>query len=274
MLPGQLLPRQVVHRIASTTMPPKRLLTIPISHYCEKARWGLERQGLAYHEEAHIPGFHYWRTYWVSRQPQVPVLIDGDQAITGSARILKHLDRYAQPQDRLYPESLLLRARVENVEVLFDNVLGIESCRWFYFHYLHEPTSSVLKLIAQGVPAHERLVARWLIQPMLSFAVRRLNLSTQAVNAGLEKIRREVLDHTDMLLANGGPYLFGDRFTAADLSFACLMAPFTLPRRYGVWLPSLENLPASMQATARRIRESASGQYAIRLFETERPRQT
>jgi glutathione S-transferase len=27
-----------------------RLLTIPISHYCEKARWGLERLGLAYHE--------------------------------------------------------------------------------------------------------------------------------------------------------------------------------------------------------------------------------
>jgi glutathione S-transferase len=52
------------------------LLTIPISHYCEKARWGLERLGLAYREEAHIQGFHYWRTWRLSRQPLVPVLID------------------------------------------------------------------------------------------------------------------------------------------------------------------------------------------------------
>jgi glutathione S-transferase len=36
----------------------RRLLTIPISHFCEKARWSLERAGLDYTEERHVQGVH------------------------------------------------------------------------------------------------------------------------------------------------------------------------------------------------------------------------
>ena len=35
-----------------------RLITIPISHYCEKARWALDRAGIEYREERHIQGVH------------------------------------------------------------------------------------------------------------------------------------------------------------------------------------------------------------------------
>ena len=35
-----------------------RLVTIPISHYCEKARWALERAGIGYREEPHVQGIH------------------------------------------------------------------------------------------------------------------------------------------------------------------------------------------------------------------------
>ena len=53
----------------------RRLITIPMSHYCEKARWALDRLGLRYVEERHLQVFHYPRTYWFSRGPTVPVLI-------------------------------------------------------------------------------------------------------------------------------------------------------------------------------------------------------
>lgn len=36
-----------------------RLVTIPISHYCEKARWALERAGIDYEERRHLQLFHY-----------------------------------------------------------------------------------------------------------------------------------------------------------------------------------------------------------------------
>src|SRR3954453_7965673 len=34
------------------------LVTIPISHYCEKARWALDRAGVAYEERRHLPALH------------------------------------------------------------------------------------------------------------------------------------------------------------------------------------------------------------------------
>ena len=33
------------------------LITIPLSHYCEKARWALDRVALSYREEPHAPRF-------------------------------------------------------------------------------------------------------------------------------------------------------------------------------------------------------------------------
>jgi len=39
-----------------------RLITIPFSHYCEKARWALELCGIAYEEDGHLPVFHYAAT--------------------------------------------------------------------------------------------------------------------------------------------------------------------------------------------------------------------
>ncbi|HEX3343119.1 MAG TPA: glutathione S-transferase N-terminal domain-containing protein, partial [Polyangiaceae bacterium] len=34
------------------------LLTIPFSHFCEKARWALDHTRVAYREEGHCPGLH------------------------------------------------------------------------------------------------------------------------------------------------------------------------------------------------------------------------
>ncbi|MEO6575733.1 MAG: glutathione S-transferase N-terminal domain-containing protein, partial [Polyangiaceae bacterium] len=40
-------------------MPPSpRLVTIPFSHYCEKARWAADHLRAPYVEEAYIPGGH------------------------------------------------------------------------------------------------------------------------------------------------------------------------------------------------------------------------
>ena len=58
-----------------------RLITIPMSHYCEKARWGLERLGIDYYEDRHLQSFHYLRTFRVSGGPNVPVLIDDKRVV-------------------------------------------------------------------------------------------------------------------------------------------------------------------------------------------------
>lgn len=251
-------------------MPSLRLLTIPLSHYCEKARWALERIGLDYHEERHIQGFHYPRTYWVSRNPGVPVLIDGKQVIVDSTGILKHLDRYAPPGMRLYPENAAARRQVEALEDLFDETLGVESRRWFYFHYLPEG-SAALRIAGQGAPGIERAMAPFVFPLMRRYATWLLQVSADSVKTGLEKSRQIVLQ-TDALLADGRPYLTGSRFSAADLALACMMAPFIVPDEYGIRLPPEAGLPAAMRPTVQAFRETATGEYVLKLFRTHRHR--
>ena len=245
-----------------------RLITIPMSHYCEKARWALERLGLTYHEERHLQGFHYPRTYWVSRNPSVPVLIDGGRVVVDSTAILKYLDRYAPAPLRLYPQEVAERRRVEELEDLFDETLGVESRRWIYFHYLPDPRA-LLRIAGQGIPAIERALAPLAYPFMRRFAARRLQVSASTIATGLER-SRQVVQQTDTLLADGRPFLTSERFTAADLALACMLAPFVLPQEYGVRLPTVADLPPDMRGTAQEFRETVTGKYVLRLFRNHR----
>ena len=247
-----------------------RLLTIPISHYCEKARWALDRLGLPYVEERHLQVFHYMRSFQVSLGPNVPVLIDGDTAITDSTAILQYLDRYASPDARLYPEQD--RKLVDELEELFDETLGIESRRWVYFHALQTPRLA-LRTSSQGVPGWQAAVAPLCYPLLKAYISRLLKTSAAHVATGLERART-VITQVDVLLSDGRPYLVGDRFTAADLTLASMMAPFLMPPEYGVRLPQLEEMPAAMLEIIEEMRATRAGQHALHLYQTQRKPKT
>ena len=80
-----------------------RLVTIPISHYCEKARWALERAGIAYHEERHIQLVHRIAVRRAGGGTTVPVLVTPDGPIADSALILDWVDERTPAEHRLFP---------------------------------------------------------------------------------------------------------------------------------------------------------------------------
>ena len=69
------------------------------------------------------------------------------------------------------------------------------------------------------------------------------------------------------------PYLVGDRFTAADLTAACMLAPVLLPSRaegYAADLGRFEDLPGELQAVVTELRQTRIGQHCLRMFARER----
>src|SRR5438270_1541709 len=82
---------------------PYVLITIPISHYCEKARWALDRAGVAYREEPHLPLFHYTGTFRAGGGRTVPVLVTDDGVLADSTDIVAWAD--ARRPGSLLPES-------------------------------------------------------------------------------------------------------------------------------------------------------------------------
>ena len=65
-------------------------------------------------------------------------------------------------------------------------------------------------------------------------------------------------------------HLCGERFGAADLTFASLSAAVVVPPVYGVPLPQPNVLPAQTAALVQRAREHPAGRYALALFAEHR----
>ena len=241
------------------------LITIPMSHYCEKARWGLERLDINYHEERHLQVFHYPRTYWVSGGPNVPVLIDKGIVVHDSTAILKHLDRYATNSRKLYPKDRERWAQVEALENLFDEVLGVESRRWVYYHFKSKLVQAI-RTAGQGAPAVEKLLMPLLYPACYLLIFKLIKPTSQNVENGLNRVR-EIIKTTDALLADGNTYLLSDTFYAADLSLACMLAPLVLPKNYGISLPEPDDLPEAAKSVVDEFRNTITGEYVLKLIQ-------
>ena len=71
-----------------------KLITIAFSHYCEKARWALERAGVAFDEDIHLPGFHYRAVKRAGGEKTVPVLVADGVTVRDSTDIVAWADTH------------------------------------------------------------------------------------------------------------------------------------------------------------------------------------
>ena len=247
---------------------PARLVTIPISHYCEKARWALDRAEVPYREERHVQLVHRVASRRAGGRGTVPVLVTPEGVFAQSADILAYADRHTQAGLLGVQPRAGLRAEVVALERGFDADLGPEARRWAYFHILPRRDLGTA-YNCTGVPAWERRAFPLMLGAMAGYVRHLFAIGPETgVQAGAAVQR--TFDAVAARLEDGRRYLCGDAFTAADLAFAALAAPVVVPREYGVPLPSLEELPPDMAAGVRAFRAHPAGAFACRLFAEER----
>jgi glutathione S-transferase len=245
-----------------------RLVTIPISHYCEKARWALERVRMPYREERHIQGVHRIAARRAGGGPTVPVLVTPDGSIGESSEILAWIDERTPPEQRLFPSEPDPRAEVERLCRRLDERLGPSGRRLMYIHMLAE-RDLMLRFNNAGVPAWEDRAVHFGWRVMLRFARRALDISP-GIEVEDEAAVFSEFDFVADLLLDGRSYLCGERFGAADLTFAAMSASVIVPPDYGVPLPQPEVLPPRTAALVERAREHRAGRFALALFADHR----
>lgn len=96
-------------------------------------------------------------------------------------------------------------------------------------------------------------------------------ITPESAQRSLERVRG-VFRHVDERLSNGRRFLVGERFTAADLTFAALAAPALFPVECRAVHPALDAVPASMREEILRLRDTDAGRFALRMFSQERAR--
>jgi glutathione S-transferase len=247
---------------------PCDLITIPISHYCEKARWALDRAGVAYRERAHLQMIHWAAVRRAGGGTTVPVLVCGDRVLADSADIVDEADARAPPDRRLYPDDPGAAAEVRALERDFDERLGPHARRWMY-NGVRGRRDLALAYGCAGVPAWERQSLR-LAYPVLARGIDHFLNVTPANAERSEAEVRAVFDSVAQRLGDGRPFLCGESFTAADLTFAALAAAVLMPPGYGVPLPQPDELPAAAATVVRELRAHPAGAHAMAMFRDER----
>jgi glutathione S-transferase len=244
------------------------LITIPISHYCEKARWALDRAGIEYQERAHLQVIHWIHVTRAGGKKTAPVLVWGDRVFADSTDIVEEASAKAPPGRGLFPDDEAAAAQVRALQRDFDERLGPEGRRWMYYG-LRGRRDVAIAYGCTGVPAWERR-ALPLVYPLAARIIDRYLDVTPATATRAETEVRATFDAVAERLSDARPYLCGERFSAADLTFASLAAPMLMPPEYGVPLPQPEELPAAMAATVREFRAHPAGAHALRMFREER----
>jgi glutathione S-transferase len=257
-----------------------RLITIPFSHFCDKARWALDRAGIRYREEGHVPLAHMLPALRAGGRRSVPVLVTEGRVLADSTDILHFADERVPAESSLFfrdaPE---LRSEAEALEAQFDAELGPASRRVVYHHLLPDPALSLTVMSGAFGPSTPLglLPPRWLNPTtfQLYFPVARalMQKAMRIDEAGVARSQsalRAVFDRVNERLREGRRFLVGERFSAADLTFAALAVPVLLPPEFPVPMPPPGDFPASLRDLIASLRAEPAGAYGLRLYRDHR----
>lgn len=187
------------------------------------------------------------------------MLVTGEGSIGESKEILEWVDERTADELRLFPAEADQRAQVGELSDRFDEVLGPRARRLIYVHVLSDPQTA-MPFNNAGVPAWEDRFMRM----TFPFAKRWIE-NALGVHPGIEVEDEAAVfaefDRVADLLADGRPYLCGERFTAADLTFAALSSAITAPPQYGTSLPQPEELKPATAELIERARDHPAGRF-------------
>lgn len=250
---------------------PHRLVTLVFSHYNEKARWALEYCGVPFVEQSYMPGFSQLgvmvatrgrggRSDAVSSRWSTPVLItDGGETLTDSTDIARWASRQLGPGDGpLFPSPDVLDLVVE-----LGRDLGPYTRIVTYWHAFRSETA--MQTLAEANVGRVQALAYRALAPLGRVMIRRgLGIDEARYHRAYDRVLGRAA-WAERTLA-GSPYLCGDDFTGADLTFAALFAPVVLPPEYGVVLPTLDELQPDTRELVTTMRATRAGQFTLEMF--------
>ena len=242
------------------------LYQFSISHFCEKARWALDYKGIPYRTVNPLPGAHRKLIKSFAPSSQVPVLVEDENVIQGSAAIIDYLEAN-YPEPGLSLKNQARQSELQAMEYRLDHELGPALRRFFYHHMLQEP-AKVVPLLTHNTVWYGSLVFRLKYKKIEQLMREGMNIDATTAAQSLELVRREVGK-----LANhyqSCRFLFDERFSRADLTAAALLAPLVSHPKYGIPWP--KSYP---QDIARVVSELApSLEWVDRMYRDHRPKRT
>lgn len=187
------------------------LLTLPPSHFCERARWALDHRAFDYEEERLAPGSHILRVRRLGASTtSLPLLLFADGSI-------------CQGSDRILDWTEMLGGDAE-IERRFEQRTAPLIRRCLYAGLLSDPKSGIRDVLLRVSSRRQSAIGRLTWPLMRQLMVSGMNARLDVLPDLITRVDRE-LDWFDQVLHERGDYLSEYDFGRADLTAASLLAP-------------------------------------------------
>ncbi|MEM7506987.1 MAG: glutathione S-transferase C-terminal domain-containing protein [Pseudomonadota bacterium] len=237
-------------------------------------RWCFQHWGIKNRECVHVPVFHLVALKWFgTSNDQRPLVVVGDERYRTESEITAHFDPLAAPERRLIPEGELGELGELGETVLAETNYYHKTMRRGVVSYMYWNMLQNRQLVWPSFTKH----TSWFEPPLALIVwpviriglIKGLDLSAENAIKALDVVR-EGFDRVEATLADGRPYLTGDSFTLADLTFAASAAPIVLADGYAGHLPEEAALPAEMQTVVNEFRARPAGDFCQRMYDLHR----
>lgn len=235
----------------------------------ETSRLLLARYGIAYRESDRMVGVSSLLTLFHGGNGLVPLLYGGSVKLTGPMPIAQQFDPLAAAYLRLIPDDAATAAQVKTDWATYNGGMGSDVAQFAYFHLLPE-RALMVPIFADPVPPVEAWLTPPLYPAMSAFISKLLKLSAANAAQGADNMRR-TYDETDQRIADGRPFLCGERMTLGDVALAAAAAPLLQPRGYGAKMPPVDCMPAPVHALIKDFRARPTAAFVQRLYDVLRP---
>ncbi|ABD56496.1 glutathione S-transferase C-terminal domain-containing protein [Jannaschia sp. CCS1] len=253
------------------------LITLLPSSGVDLSRWLMAHYGVTYEERPHAPIFHVLALKsWGEGKDGYPLFVHADRTTktVGCRKIAEFFDPSAPADKTLLPDPDAepeLAAQVDDIVKYSYWTIGGDVVNWSYWNFLKYKWV-VWPSLTTKVPWYEKLTCLVAFRLIRFLMYKGLKLDQRVADASLKEILAG-FDKFDAMLADGRPYLTGDRMTYADLATAAALGPMILAQGYHGMLPNQAKCPVFMQGIYQQLRQRPTGLFIQRMYDQHRPAQ-
>ena len=235
-----------------------------ISHFCEKARWALDRSSIDYTLKFVAPGAHMKLAKKLGlSKSAVPILVTETQTLQGSDQIIDWVDAHITNAAL----NLTPSPETKHIEKRLDDKTGVHIRRYYYSEAIVECPETVKPIFKQGVPFHQKILIDAIWPKVCKLMIKGMDLGPEQ-QAQSRAVLEGEMDWLDDMLADGRQFLSGNRFSRADLAAASLLAPLVTPAKH----PTYANLdlPPRVAADVEKWKDRPVLKWVERIYHEHR----
>lgn len=253
-----------------------QLVTIPISHFCERARWTLDALDIAYVEKPSLQLFHRLALMRIGGASTTPALRLPNRVLGDSYQIADWANeqraKSSEPLRSWTAQDIETGTLLEWGETfaVWSRVVAYD---WFLPH-----RELLTRYNNRGAPKWQGWMLKLGYRQAADFVRRLYAINERNVQTAKDELRRAM----DELLGalRDSPYLAieqgshrGESFSELDLTLASFLAPLCLAPEYGMQPGSLPSLDESPEHIARQVEEFRAhpiGQHVLEVYNKHR----